>query len=169
MIKLYKVMYFIFGKHLFQSDCVLLGEISKKIRRFWFCKINQSSSKKVNIDKNACFGVNIKLGDNSGIGKNCYVQNNVTIGSNVLMAPDCLIYTINHCYTDLDKPIVLQGIIEKSVKIGNNVWIGTRTIILPGVEIGDNVVIGAGSVVTKDIPSNTMAAGNPCVVKKKLR
>ena len=56
----------------------------------------------------------------------------------------------------------------KPIKIGNNVWIGGNVIVLPGVNIGDNVVIGAGSVVNKDIPSNSMAVGIPCKVIKKI-
>ena len=56
----------------------------------------------------------------------------------------------------------------KEIKVGNNVWIGGNVVVLPGVTIGDNVVIGAGSIVNKDIPSNSVAVGNPCHVVKKL-
>ena len=56
----------------------------------------------------------------------------------------------------------------KPIKVGNNVWIGGNVTVLPGVSIGDNVVIGAGSVVTKDIPSNVIAVGNPCRVIKEI-
>ena len=56
----------------------------------------------------------------------------------------------------------------KSIKVGNNVWIGGNVVVVPGVTIGDNVVIGAGSVVIKDIPSNSVAVGNPCRVIKNL-
>jgi acetyltransferase-like isoleucine patch superfamily enzyme len=57
---------------------------------------------------------------------------------------------------------------SKPIKVGNNVWIGGNVVVLPGVTIGTNVTIGAGSVVTKDIPSNTIAYGNPCRVVKEL-
>lgn len=56
----------------------------------------------------------------------------------------------------------------RPIKVGNNVWIGGNVVVLPGVTIGDNVVIGAGSVVNKDIPSNSVAVGNPCKVIKSL-
>ena len=56
----------------------------------------------------------------------------------------------------------------KPIKVGNNAWIGGNVVVLPGVTIGDNVVIGAGSVVNKDIPSNSVAVGNPCNVIKKI-
>ena len=108
------------------------------------------------------------------IGKNFYANYNltildtasVTIGDYVFIGPNVNIYAATH---PLDVERRNQNL-EKGVpvKIGNNVWIGGNVTILPGVEIGDNTVIGAGSVVTKDIPSNVLAAGNPCKVIKEL-
>lgn len=108
------------------------------------------------------------------IGKNFYANYNLTIldtasvmiGDYVFLGPNVNIYAATH---PLDIERRNQNL-EKGVpvKIGNNVWIGGNVTILPGVEIGDNTVIGAGSVVTKDIPSNVLAVGNPCKVIKEL-
>ena len=86
----------------------------------------------------------------------------VTIGDDCFIGPNVSIYTACHS-TD---PIVRNTRQEwaRPVTIGNNVWIGGSVTILPGVTIGDNVSIGAGSVVVHDIPSNTVAVGNPCKV-----
>ncbi len=71
-----------------------------------------------------------------------------------------------HALTNRGHPDELDSLKAEPVTIGNDVWIGYGCIVLPGVNIGDNAIIGAGSVVTKDIPANCMAAGNPCTVKK---
>ena len=85
-----------------------------------------------------------------------------------MMGTDCLIYTQNHKFDEIDKLMRLQGFQgTKPVYIGNNCWIGGRVTILPGVKIGDGSIIGAGAVVTKDVPENSIVAGNPAVVVKK--
>ena len=167
MKKIYKLFYILFGKYYFSSDTKIFGHICKLHRNYWFKKIN-TGSKNINIDRNVTFGNNIKIGNNSGLGKNSYIQNDITIGNDVLCGPDVLIYTTNHKYIH-NKKIIDSGVEHKDVVIGNNVWIGTHSIILPGVHIGDNVIIGAGSVVTKDFPDNVLIAGNPAIIKKKLR
>ncbi len=90
----------------------------------------------------------------------------VTIGDDCFVGPNVSIYTACHS-TD---PVVRNSRQEwaKPVSIGHNVWIGGSVTILPGVSIGDNVTIGAGSVVTSDIPSNSVAVGNPCRVVKNI-
>ena len=90
----------------------------------------------------------------------------VRIGDNAQIAPNVAIYTAGHpVHPDSRNSGYEYGI---DVTIGNNVWIGGNTCILPGVTIGDNVVIGAGSVVTKDIPANMIAVGNPCRVVREI-
>ena len=90
----------------------------------------------------------------------------LTIGKNVLFGPNVAIYTAGHpIHPDSRNSGYEYGI---PVTIGDNVWIGGSCVILPGVKIGNNAVIGAGSVVTKDIPDNVCAAGNPCKVIREI-
>ncbi len=110
---------------------------------------------------------NIKLsrGVYPGIAAHCYIQgtNGIIFGSNVRIASGCKIISANHNFDDYDKIVECRPIV-----IGNNVWIGTNAVVLPGVHIGENVIIGAGSVVTKDIPENSIAVGSPCrVIEEK--
>ena len=91
----------------------------------------------------------------------------VSIGDNAFIAPNVGIYTAGH---PLDVEQRNRGLeYALPVTIGHNVWIGAGVSILPGVMIGDNTVVGAGSVVTKDIPSNVLAVGNPCRVVKEIK
>jgi len=122
------------------------------------------------------YGENISIGANTFINSNCVLldDNKIQVGENVLIAPFVQIYTASHPLKASDR-IKFNGKNEapyvtftKPVTIGNNVWIGGGTIIMPGVVIGDNVTIGAGSVVTKNIPSDVLAFGNPCKVIKKI-
>lgn len=108
----------------------------------------------------------IKLGENIGINVNCILigWGGIEIGENTLLAPGVQIYSITHDYTKIGKEF--QKGVMKKVKIGKGCWIGGGTLIMPGVEIGDNCIIGAGSVVTKNIPKNVVAYGNPCKVIK---
>jgi acetyltransferase-like isoleucine patch superfamily enzyme len=96
-----------------------------------------------------------------GMMQGCYIQatNGINFGDNVLIAPNVVIISANHDVDDYN-----EHSIARPIQIGDNVWIGANAVILPGVQIGSNVVIGAGSVVTNDIPSNVIAAGNPCKV-----
>ena len=93
-------------------------------------------------------------------------ENNVIFGDNVFLAPHVSIYTAGH---PIDADIRNTEVeYAKPVKIGSNVWIGGNVVINPGVTIGGDVVIGSGSVVTKDIPSHVVAAGNPCKVIRAI-
>jgi hypothetical protein len=101
-----------------------------------------------------------------GSSPGCYIQagNGIILGDNVLIGPNVGIISANHSRRD-------TGFWEKSrpITIGNNVWIGMNSVILPGVSIGDNAVIGAGSVVHGDVPPHALAAGNPCRVVREHR
>jgi maltose O-acetyltransferase len=118
----------------------------------------------VNVERGALFGdgTNIHIGDRSGLGINCRIYGPVFIGDHVMMGPDVTILTSNHRYDRLDTPMIDQGGTDhQPVTIEDDVWIGTHTIILPGVRVGNGAVVGAGSVVTKDVPSYAIVAGNP--------
>ena len=114
------------------------------------------------------YGSNIFVGKNCFINYNCTILDNgrVTLGDNCMLAPNVSIYTAGHALYPDSRAMGYEYGIE--VTIGNNVWIGGNTVILPGVHIGDNVVVGAGSVVTKDIPDWSFAAGNPCKVIRAI-
>lgn len=125
------------------------------------------------------YGKNIYFGDNCEVNMNCtFLDDNVIrIGNNALIAPNVQIYTAFHPTNAVDRfgEPKDDGSFEfcktqtAPVTIGNNVWIGGGAILMPGITIGDNVVIGAGSVVTKDIPSDKIAYGNPCRVVRDNR
>lgn len=114
------------------------------------------------------YGYNIEIGENFFANYNFIVLDvgKVVIGDNVQIAPNVSIYTAGHpLHPDSRNSGYEYGI---GITIGDNVWIGGNTCIMPGVTIGNNVVIGAGSVVTKDIPDNMIAVGNPCRVVREI-
>ena len=114
------------------------------------------------------YGFHIEVGKNFFANYNCTIIDvaKVTIGDNCQMAPNVAIYTAGHPVHPVSRNSMYEYGIE--VSIGDNVWIGGNTVILPGVHIGSNTVIGAGSVVTKDIPEWVIAAGNPCKVIRQI-
>ena len=114
------------------------------------------------------YGTNIVLGTKVFFNFNCVVLDcaKVTIGNNVLFAPSVQIYTATHPISAAERRKWLES--AKPITIGSDVWVGGGAIICPGVTIGDRSVIGAGSVVTRDIPSDVIAAGNPARVIREL-
>lgn len=112
------------------------------------------------------YGYNIHCGENVYFNVNCVVLdiNKVTIGNNVLIGPMVQIYAATHPSDFMERRSTESG---KPVTIGDDCWIGGGAIILPGVTIGKRCIIGAGAVVTKDIPDDSLAVGNPAVVKRK--
>ena len=114
------------------------------------------------------YGWNIEVGENffANYGLTILDVGKVTIGENAQIAPNVSIYTAGHpIHPESRNSGYEYGI---SITIGDNVWIGGDSVILPGVHIGNNVVIGSGSVVTKDIPDNMIAAGNPCRIIREI-
>lgn len=114
------------------------------------------------------YGSHIEAGKNFYANYNCTILDvaKVKIGDNCLLAPNVAVYTAGHPVHPASRNSAYEY--GKEVSIGDNVWIGGSAVICPGVHIGNNAVIGAGSVVTKDIPDWSLAAGNPCRVIRKI-
>lgn len=114
------------------------------------------------------FGYNISIGDSFYANFDCVILDGgaITIGNNVLFGPRVGLYSSNHATDPTERR---EGACyAKPITIGNDVWVGGGVHINQGVTIGDNVIIGSGSVVTKDIPSNVIAAGVPCRVIRTI-
>lgn len=140
----------------------------RAIQRELLQQIFASLGEDVHIEKS----INIDYGINTTLGSHVFINFNftvldcapVTIGNHVFIGPNVQLYTAHH---PLEMTARNQHIgFAEPIRIGDNVWIGGGSIILAGVTIGDGAVIGAGSVVTKHIPANTVAFGNPCKVHK---
>eukprot|EP01069_Polyplicarium_translucidae_P000708 Polyplicarium_translucidae@DN1362_c0_g1_i1.p2 len=114
------------------------------------------------------YGGNISFGNNFYANYGCVIldANCVTIGNNVKFGPNVQIYAATHPTSPKMRVAGLE--MAYPIEIGDNVWLGGGTIVLAGVKIGSNSTIGAGSVVTRDIPANVVAAGNPCRVIRTI-
>lgn len=110
-------------------------------------------------------GQGLIMGDNSSIGPYAYIgcAGKIIIGNNVMIGPSSKLFAESHIYSDLRKTIKSQGVTRKGIIIEDDCWIGSDVIILDGVKIGKGCIIGAGSVITKDIPSNSI------VIDKRLQ
>jgi len=110
-------------------------------------------------------GYNIHVGENFYAGFNCTILDmaEVKIGDNCLIAPNVGIYTAGHSVNPVDRH---KSGFAKPIIIGNNVWIGGHCVIIGGIKVGDNSILAAGSIVTRDVPENSIFAGNPA---KKLK
>ena len=114
------------------------------------------------------YGYNISIGERVFFNFNCVVLDvaPVIIGSRTMFGPNVQIYTATHPMNHIERSSGREY--AKPIVIGEDVWVGGSAVICPGVTIGDRSVIGAGSVVTKDIPADSFAAGNPCRVIRKI-
>ncbi len=115
-----------------------------------------------------CYGTNVFIGEGVYVNFNLNLVDDyrIFIGNGVKFAPNVTIAVTGH---PVDPKLRADGYMYAfAVTIGDNVWIGSGAVICPGVTIGENTVIGAGSIVTKDIPANVVAAGNPCKVLREI-
>lgn len=145
-------------------------KVGLKVRRFLVKHIIDKCGENINIERGAKFNRHLHLGNNSGIGANSSVAPYTKIGDNVMIGPEVIMYSRNHCIDRTDIPMCEQGFQDVNpIIIGNDVWLGRRVIILPGVTIGDGAVIGAGSVVSKNIPPFSIAVGNPAKIIKNRK
>lgn len=140
----------------------LFGKIGKNVRVYPPLRVD--------------FGCNIYLGNHVLINQNCTFldTNKIIIGDRVLIAPDVKFFTATHpikaserFFIDKNHQLMIATS-AKPIMIGNDVWIGGGSIIVPGVKIGNNVVVAAGSVVIHDVPDNVLVAGNPAKIKKSI-
>ena len=145
---------------------------SKNLRPIFIKYIFKSVGKNLCIESNVYFGSgnDISIGNHSGIGINSRIQGPLVIGNHVMIGPNLSIYTNDHAHRNTNIPMTQQGFTEKKqVTIEDDVWIGVNVIILKGVTIGTGSIIAAGSVITKNIPPYSVAAGNPArVIKNRL-
>lgn len=144
-----------------RSDFDEIGKIVKEL-------LGKSDGAFINPPFYCDYGSHIEVGKNFFANYNCTIIDvaKVKVGDNCQMAPNVAVYTAGHPIHPVSRNSLYEyGI---SVTIGDNVWIGGNTVIMPGVHIGSNTVIGAGSVVTKDIPDWVVAAGNPCRVIRQI-
>jgi len=160
-------LYYSFARHFPKSNTKLIGSLTKNIRGLLVKQLFKKCGNNVNVEYLASFGSGrlLEIDDNSGIGVNCIVPHNIVIGKNVMMGPDVIILSHHHKFDRTDIPMILQGIDGDLVNIvEDDVWIGTRAIIMPGIKICKGAIIGAGSIVTKDVPPFAIVAGNPAKI-----
>jgi maltose O-acetyltransferase len=178
VIKVYKLFIYLLFSFFNKIDFRPL--ISKKNRRkidtirvFLLRKLGVSIGENAFISKNfyTTSFRNLSFGNNGTLGINCQFYNygeGISIGDNFLIGSNLTIHTSEHVFSNSDVPIINQNSIYIGVKIGSNVYIGSGVTILSGVQIDDNVIIGANSVITKNLDSNFIYAGNPAVKIRKI-
>lgn len=157
-----------YGRFLILQELVrdLPGEVGFEIRRVALRRYFKHAGAGLRIFPGArLYGVEkLSVGKNCWIGIDNTIQANggIELGDDVLLGPGVKIWSVNHIYSDPNRPIVEQGYDHKPVRIGSNVWVGANAFIMPGAHIGDGVVITAGSVVAgKDVEPYALLAGNP--------
>lgn len=131
--------------------------------RYWCVKhLLRRCGTDVIVKDHCCFGNGSRLtvGNRSQLGSNARLKGEIPIGDDVLMGPDVVKMATSHKFTRLDMPINLQGSKpEEPIVIGNDCWIGTRAIILPGVHIGNRCIVAVGAVVTRSFPDRCILGG----------
>ena len=159
--KIGKILYHVIGKRMPLSGAkVSFG--ARRFRQFCAHLMLDDCGEWVNIDRNVSFAYDLKLGHGAGIGANCQIPSGVTIGRQGMIGIDVLMFTNEHRHDDITVPMGLQGRTEiEPIVIGDDVWIGSRSLIMKGVHIGNGAIVAAGSVVTRDVPPYEIWGGNP--------
>jgi acetyltransferase-like isoleucine patch superfamily enzyme len=108
----------------------------------------------------------VSIGAKTVMGQECTVSayQSVSVGRECILADRVMLIDFDHGVTEVERPIRLQGIYKRDVRVGHNVWIGYGACVLRGVEVGDNSIVGTNAVVTKDVPENAVVAGLPARV-----
>ena len=110
----------------------------------------------------------ISIGAKTVLGQECTISayQHVSIGRECVIADRVMLIDFDHGVVEVERPIRLQGIYKRDVRVGNNVWIGYGACVLRGVTIGDNAIVGTNAVVTRDVPANAVVAGVPARVMR---
>src|SRR5215207_4577814 len=110
-----------------------------------------------------CHEGTVSIGDKTVLGQECTISayQHVSIGQQCILADRVMLIDFDHNVAEVERPIRVQGIYKRDVRVGSNVWIGHGAQILRGVTVGDNAIVGAGAVVTKDVPANAVVGGAP--------
>lgn len=146
--------------------------IGAAFRVFLARRIFRSVGKGVRVHAGVIFGrgTEIEIGDNSSFNRDCWISPDTIVGKDVMMGPEVIMLSASHEFRDTTRPMREQGAPpRRRIVIADDVWIGTRTIILPGVTVGSHAIIGAGSVVTRDVPEWGIVAGNPAKLIRDRR
>lgn len=166
------ILYYFFARYL-PSTSMPFGQFSNKIRtslcRIIFLECGEGAV----VKRGVYFGTGskLKIGINSQLGENARVEHDTVIKDNVMMGLEVLALSTRHDHHKENIPLIQQGYLErKPVLIGNDVWIGARSILLPGVTIGDHAIIGAGAVVTKNVDPWDIVGGVPAkIIRSRLQ
>ena len=167
MKKFLLILYYVFLSRIPMQPFPGFG-VGYKTRRWVTKRLLRHCGQRI-VVKNRCYfgdGSRLSVGNDSQLGQNARLQGDITVGDDCVMGPDVVIMATSHGHDRTDIPIRLQRGWEKPIRIGNDVWIGTRAIILPGVEIGDHCIVAAGAVVTKSFPPYSVVAGVPARIVK---
>ena len=113
----------------------------------------------------------ISIGSDTFIGESVVIrgQGGVDIGNSVLIAPGAMILAVNHRFSDVERPVIEQGITGRGIVIEEGAWIGGGAVVLDGVRVGRGAVVGANAVVTREVPPHTLVAGSPARVVRELQ
>ena len=161
-------------KHLVATDlCARFNQTRPsniKKRQRLLCKILGRMGNDCYIEPRlqCSYGFNLEVGNHFFANSNCFFMDDakITFGDHVFIGPNCAFYTAQHPIHPEQRNRKIERALP--ISVGNNVWFGGNCVVLPGVKIGSNTVIGAGSIVTKDIPDNVVAVGNPCRVLRSI-
>lgn len=149
-----------------------IGRWARPLRRWVCAPIFARAGRNINVEAGAFFGSGrqIEIGDNSSIGVAAQIYGPLVIGKNVMMGPEVLVITTSHVADRTDIPMIDQGVTHpQPVVIEDDVWVGQRVTFLPGVRIGTGSIVGTNAVVTRDVPSYAVVAGNPARVIRSRR
>jgi acetyltransferase-like isoleucine patch superfamily enzyme len=148
-----------FSVEILNPENVCIGKNFQIRERVWIAAVTDHQGGSMQRGK-------IEIGDYVVLTRDCILASayHIDIGNSVVFGPGVIVYDYNHCFNELNVSVMRQGVSGSPVKIGDYSWIGARAVILPGVTIGRNCIVGAGGIVTKSLPDNSIAVGNPAKV-----